>query len=153
MEPALRPGRLATTRVKSRIAVLSKSAKQWNPCFVIQRMSAHKQWNRALTVLACRPGPERNECNRINARCCFELSRSSAYGGSVKRCPSDSVKSHRMRCGWSSSRRLVGSKIHTVSVHDELRRNQSRCGPSCEFAALFVGRGEFIAVEGGAQAR
>jgi hypothetical protein len=113
-------------------------------------MSARKQWNRARTVLAWRPGPRRNECNRIDAKCSFELSSRSAHGGAVRRCPFDSVKSHRIRCGWSSSRRLVGSKIHTGSVHDESRKNQSRCRPSFERAARIVGRAEFIAV-GGAQ--
>ena len=71
----------------------------------------------------------RPECNarvRMIDRSRLAVSKSDAYGGSVKDPPLGMVKSHRTERGRSSSSTLVGAKVHTMSSQAESRRNQPR---------------------------
>ena len=79
-----------------------------------------------IAVRARCGSPVDSERARTLAISLLQVSRRESYSGSVNRRPLGNRKSHKMRAGCSSSRRLVGAKIHLTSSHFESRKNQSR---------------------------
>src|SRR5271170_8166387 len=79
-----------------------------------------------MAVRARCGSPVDKERARTLAISLLQVSRSESYSGSVKRRPLENLKSHKIQARCSSSRRLVGTKVHRASSHFELRKNQSR---------------------------